>query len=576
MKPSASKLATSLAASPFDSKKRPSDTDDSIRQHKKAKPSEGLAAKMLRPETPRNREHSSTHDRSSAREARSGASQLTPGSRPAPGSSRDRDRAASPRTAANGVKSHSSLPKKTETSTKHSVPPLLSPLRHPAIDNELETNSPRKRPKESPAISKSQSKTARPEVMVKKVKPSLPDLPVLLSPTLPAMVEDELERVDMVSHKGDSSQAASQTPETSRGARKAQIPDIVEDEHEQKRLLITLKIKKALRPTVRRLLALPSKFKKERSASVEDAPPPARKRPRAATGSIEAAPVVAAKRVRAADAPTIKAPAPYTPPNPPAAPSVPGSSQMRTPGGPVASTPTTAEVSSSGRGVLSKEALQQRQKALTRVGVLLKRERDKEKPRRGEKPKPNGASTNGDRVTGDDYRPAMMTMEMVLAFFIAFRSGDQVSEQSNKPADVASWITLEAHLGELRRMTFHSLPLMTLATQLQGILVNETLRGFSTHGTLPAILALDGASTDAQKDPQFLQKAFMRNSSMLHRVWSDVEKMRAKVTDERLKTPVMGPWTSPYRAVADTLLVMGRIAERERVNWRAEVVAPKE
>lgn len=179
-------------------------------------------------------------------------------------------------------------------------------------------------------------------------------------------------------------------------------------------------------------------------------------------------------------------------------------------------------------------------------------------------------------MTADEYRPAMMTMEMVLAFFIAFRSGDQLSELGNKPADVASWTTLEAHLVELRRMTFHSLPLQTLATQLQGILVNETVRAFSTHATLPAIVALDDANAEASKDPLFLQKAFMRNSNNLHRVWSEVEKLRGRVTDERLKTPVMGPWTSPYKAVADTLVVMGRIAERERVTWRAEVVAPRE
>lgn len=534
---------------------------------------------MLRPETPRSREHSSAHDRSSVREGRPGASQSIPGGRPAPGGSRERDRAGSPRTAAvNGVvKSHSSLPKKTEASSKHSVPPLLSPLHHPAIDDELETNSPRKRPKESPAASKAQSKMSKTEVVTKKPRLHLPDLPLLLSPTLPAMVEDELERFDRVSLKGESSQAASQTPEISKGARKTQVQEMAEDGNEPRRYMVTLKIKKAQRPTVRRLLALPSKVKKERSASVENAPPPAKKRPRAADSSIEAAPAVATKRIRMADAPVTKAPAPYTPPNPPMASSLPGSSQMQTPGGPAASTPTTTEVVSAGRGVVSKEYLSQRQKSMTRIGVNLKRERDKEKQARwGDKHKPNGAPTNGERMTADDYRQAMMTMEMVLAFFIAFRSGDQGSELGNKPADVASWTTLEAHLIELRRMTIHSLPLQTMATQLQGILVNEIVRAFSTHATLPAIMTLDSASSEGLRDPLFFQKCFMRNSSNLHRVWSEVEKLRGRVMEERLKTPVMGPWTSPYRAAADTLVVMGRIAEREHVKWRAEVVAPKE
>lgn len=531
---------------------------------------------MLRPETPRSREHTSAHDRPSVRDGRPGASQSTPGSRPAPGVSRDRDRAGSPRTATvNDVKSYSSsIPKKTEASSKHSVPPLLSPLRHPAIDDELETNSSKKRPKEIPAPGKPQSRTSKTEVLAKKPKSQLPELPVLLSPTLPAMVEDELERFERLSFKGESSQAASHTPEISKGTRKTQIQEIAEDGNEPKRYMVTLKIKKAQRPTVRRLLALPSKVKKERSASVENAPQPAKKRPRAADSSIEAAPAAATKRIRVADAPAVKAPAPYTPPNPPMASSVPGSSQMQTPGGPVASTPTMAEAASSVRGLLSKESAQQRQRSLTRIGVNLKRERDKEKQARwGDKHKPNGALINGERMTADDYRQAMMTMEMVLAFFIAFRSGDQASEMGNKPCDVASWTTLEAHLIELRRMTVHSLPLQTMAIQLQGILVNEIVRAFSTHATLPAIIALDSAN---ERDPLFLQKCFMRNSSNLHRVWSEVEKHRSRVVEERLKTPVMGPWTSPYRAAADTLVVMGRIAEREHVKWRAEVVAPKE
>ncbi|CAN8103840.1 unnamed protein product [Discula destructiva] len=565
------------AASPFDSKKRPSEADDGIRQHKKAKPSEGLSGKLLRPETPRSREPNSVQDRSSGREGRPGAPQSTPGSRPAPGGSRDRDRAGSPRTTVNGVKSSSSLSKKTEVAGKQSVPPLLSPLRHPAIDDELETTGPRKRPKESTTSSKTQTKPPKTEIIPKKQKATLPDLPFLLSPTLPAVVEDELERFDKISHKADFGQAVSRTPENTRSARKAQIQEVAEEGNGPKRFMVTFKIKKSQRPTVRRLLALPTKHKKERSASLEDIPPPAKKRPRAADSSIEAAPTIAAKRSRAADVPATKVPAPYTPPNPPAAISLPSSLPIQTPGDPAASTPNTAEAASTNRGVPSKETLSQRQKALTRLGVNLKRERDREKQARwGEKQRPNGASSNGERQTADEYRPAMMTMEMVLAFFIAFRSGDQLSEMSYKPADVASWTTLEAHLLELRRMTFQSLPLQTLATQLQGILVNEIVRAFSTHGSLLAIIALDDANAEASRDPLFLQKAFIRNSNNLHRVWSEVEKFRTKVTDERLKTPVMGPWTSPYKAAADTLVVMARIAEREHVNWRAEVVAPRE
>lgn len=465
----------------------------------------------------------------------------------------------------NGVKSHNSLPKKTETSSKHLVPPLLSPLRHPAIDDELEPNGSRKRSKESSANGKVQTKAPRSDVLLKKPKSTMPDLPALLSPTLPALVEDELERFEKAPYKGESSQAAVQTPETSKSARKAQIREVAEDENHPKRYIVTLKIKKPLRGTVRRLLALPSKAKKERSTSVENTPPPAKKRPRPAESSIEATPAIPAKRAKIVEMPAAKAPAPYTPPNPPAASSLPGSSHTQTPSGRVAATPTAGEAASSGRTVVSKELLMRRQGELATVGRRLKRERDREKhEREREKHKQsNGAPPTGERLAADEYRPAMMTMEMILAYFIAFRSGNQASELSRAPADEKAWVTLEAHLGELKRMTSHSLPLYTLAAQLNGILINEILRACSTHG---ALAALDDSS----------QKALMRNLSNQYRVWPEVEKLRGRLTDERLRTPVMGPWTSTYKAVSDTLVVMSRIAEREHVSWRAEVVAPKE
>lgn len=564
-KSSTSKPFSRDASSPSDSKKRPLEPDDGFRQHKKSKPSDSASVKMPRPETPRSREHNAIHDKSLGREGRPGASQLTPGARAVTGSSRERDRAVSPRVTVQSVRSQHSLPKKTETSSKHLVPPLLSPLRHPAIDDELDSNTPRKRPKESTASGKIQTKTPKSDVVFKKAKPTIPDLPALLSPTLPALVEDELERFEKASYKGEPSQPACHTPETSKSARKSQIREIAEDEHHPRRYIVTLKIKKPLRGTVKRLLALPSKAKKERSASVDNTPPPAKKRPRPAESIIDAAPAVPSKRSKIIEAPAAKAPAPYTPPNPPAASSLPGSSQTQTPSGRVAATPTAGDASSAGRPGVSKDVLMRRQGELATVGRKLKRERDREKQEREkEKQKqPNGAPPNGDRMTADEYRPAMMTMEMILAYFIAFRSGNQASELSRVPADEKAWVTLEAHLGELKRMTSHYLPLYTLAAQLNGILINEILRACSTHGTLSA---LDDSS----------QKALMRNLSNQYRVWPEVEKLRGRLTDERLKTPAMGPWTSAYKAVADTLFVMGRIAERENVSWRAEVVAPKE
>lgn len=567
-KSTASKHPPRDAPSPSESKKRPLDPEDSVRPNKKAKSNEEPSRKAARPDTPRSREQNSLHDRSMGRDGRSGAVQPPPSSRAALGSARERDRAASPKITVNGVRTQgNSLPRKPDASGKHLVPPLLSPLRHPAIDDELAPISPRKRPKESASNSKAQGreKAARPEVVVKKPKSAAPELPELLSPTLPPMVVEELERLEKVLSKGDSSQPY----EPVKAARKTQSREHAEDESRPKSLMVTLRIKKSIRPRVRGLLALPSKNSKERSASMENTPPPAKKRPRAADPVIEAAPAIPARRNKMSEAPASKAP--YTPPNPPApisqVPSI--GSQNPTPKERererVPPTPSAGEGLPPSRGGPSKDHLHRRYGTMMALGRTLKRERDRERQERQKErhKQPNGAGAHAEPPTAEDLRPVMLTMEMILAFFIAFRSFDQASELSRAHVDDKLWLSLELHLKELRMMTTHSLPLYTLATQLSGIFTNEILRVYSTWPR-EARLEDDKVKTLLR----FLKSQFS--------TWAEADKLRGELTDERLKTPVMGPWTSAYKAAADALAVMGRITEREHVNWRAEVVPPRE
>lgn len=408
--------------------------------------------------------------------------------------------------------------------------------------------------------SQTKEKASRTDLVVKKHKSAALELPSLLSPTLPAVVEDELERIEKVGMKGESSQPF----EASKSVRKAQTRDAIDEESNPKSLIVTLKIKKAIRPRVKGLLALPSKNRKERSVSMDNTPPPAKKRPRAAEASIEATPAIPAKRAKVTEAATSKVP--YTPPNPPASlsqlPS--GSSQNHTPRERIAPTPTAGDGPPPSRGGLSKDHLQRRYGAMMALGKNLKRERDKERKAREKERhrQPNGAGLQREQLSSDDLRPIMLSMEMILAYFIAFRSGNQASELSRTHVDEQLWVSLEAHLKELRSMTYPSLPLFTLATQLNGILTNEILRVYSMQG--PAKMD----ESRAGKLMGFLSGQFT--------IWPEAEKLRGKLTEERLKTPVMGPWTSVYKAAADTLVVMGRIAEREHINWRAEVVPPKD
>lgn len=540
--------------------------EDSSRPLKKVRPSDGSGSEALRkvsrPETPRSREQtSSVNEKTTGKDGR--APHSTPSGRTAMGSSRERDRAVSPRIAVNGNKPHS-LPRKPDTSSKHLVPPLLSPL-HPAIDDELETINPKKKPVDKDAGSKSQSKLNKSEVIPKKQRPVSQELPALLSPTLPAIVEEELLRVGKIISKGESSQALGQSLEALNNGRKPRPRDMAEEDGKRKSHIVTLKIRKHLRQRIRHLLALPSKSKKERSVSVEDTPPLAKKRPRVSEPNTEApAPPIATKRPKASEAYAGKAP--YTPPNPSASipQAVSGSSQLQTPGGRVAQTPGAREVPPPSRGGPNKEVLNGRFSAMCRLGKKLKHDRDKEKQKQT-----NGAATNGgqpERSTGDELRPAMLTMEMILAYMIAFRSQNQAEEMGGGRVDEKNWYTLDAHLGELRGMTRHSPPLLTLAVQLHGILINELLRVYSMQGT---------AATEPKIDEKNTRKV-MRVLKNSFGIWSEADKCRSKLTDERMKTPAMGPWTSPYTAAADALSVMGRVADREHVNWRAEVVSPKD
>lgn len=542
------KPASKDAPTSSENKKRPIESDDSLRPVKKARPTDSNASDVLRrvprPETPHGREHYATNDKN-----RDGRPQSTPGSR-----NKERDRVDSPKTAINGTKSHS-LPRKPDTSTKHSVPPLLSPL-HPAIDDELETVGPKKKAAERDTGGKSLTKPSKHEAATRKQRPSSQGLPPLLSPTLPPIVEEELLRVERSHSKGESSQAPSQSSEN---LGKKRPKDHVEDDGRRRRI-VTLKIRKHLRQRIRSLLALPSKTKKERSLSVEDTPPPPKKRSRQPDIVVDAPTSSATKRPKTSDAYASKAP--YTPPNPPASAThaVPGSSQLQTPGGRVSQTPGPGDGPPSSRGGPGKEVLNGRFATMCRLGKKLKHDRDKEKHKQS-----NGATTNGgqpERSSGDELRPAMLTMEMLLAYMIAFRAQNQAEEIGGNRVDEKNWATLEAHFGELRRMTHRSPPLHTLAVQLHGIMVNELLRVYSIQGTV--------------NDPKPEDRKVMRVLRNSFGIWSEADKYRSKLADERLKTPAMGPWTSAYKAATDALMVMGRLADREHVNWRAEVVCPKD
>ena len=558
-----------------ETKKRPLEQDDSGRPLKKTKPSEPPLSdqprKLPRPETPGSKGHS----RSASKDGRTSGSQPPPGTRAVQSSSKEYQRAVSPKITVNGSKSQASatrnsLPPKPDASGKHLVPPLLSPLRRLPFDEELETTaSPRKKSGDSYGAGKPPNKTSKTEVTVKRQTSSTPDLPPLLSPTLPPAIEEALARIKTPS-KGEANQSASQSSDSPSSARKARPrADDVDEDTRPKTKIVTMKIKKgSYRKRLQSLLALPSKSSKERSVSVENTPPPAKKRPRASEAAEpEPASSISARRPRTAEALASKAP--LTPPKPATATSqsAGGNSQMQTPGDRIAQTPSAGDVGPPGReggSQAAKEAYKHRWETFSKIGRRLKHKRDGECQTNG-----TGAGGGGQskRADIDTNRRAVLTIEMILAYMICFRSGDQRSELSGTPMNVPAWLTLEPHLRELKGMARHSVPLQALAYQLHGTVINEIVR---TYGSL----GMQGG--EVPKLDREVSKGVFHALRSNSRIWAEANDLRSKVSDKSLKTPAMGPWTSPHKAAADALSVLARFAEREHVNWRAEVVVPNE
>lgn len=556
-----------------ESKKRHLEQEDSARPPKKTKPNEPPLSdqprRPPRPETPSNREHA----RSASKDGRTSGAQPTPGSRAGQSSSKDHHRDASPRIALNGTKSQASaprnsLPPRPDTSGKHLVPPLLSPLRRLPFDEELETASPKKRPVDSHGSEKSSSRPPKPEVSAKKQKSVTPDLPPLLSPTLPPVIEEALARIK-TPIKDEAKQPDSQSSESPISARKARPrADDADAEIRPRSKIVTMKIKKGShRKRLQSLLALPSKSSKERSVSVENTPPPAKKRPRPYEPYHEPAASISAKRPRTAEISANKAP--YTPPKPPTAnsQSAHGSSHMQTPGERVAQTPSAGDAGPPGReggSHVAKETYKIRSDTFSRIGRRLKHKRDGECQTNGTGPSGGGQPK---RSEIDTNRRAVLTIEMILAYMICFRSGDQRSELSGIPMNVQAWLTLEPHLRELKGMTRHSIPLQALACQLHGTVVNEIVR---TYGSLGL------QNGEVPKIEREVAKGVFHALRSNSRIWTEANELRSKVSDKNLKTPAMGPWTSPHKAATEALTVLVKFAEREHVNWRAEVVVPSE
>lgn len=544
-----------VSPSPHNGRRSP-DLPDSARSIKKIRV--GDAAKPDASRTPRldvgaSKSLPASTDRSAAsRDVKSSGNALTNGRIVSAGT-----KAASPqRQPVNGLKSSNMV--RSESSGKAYVPPLLSPLRISIDDDqEVKAKGPVKRTVDTVTVPKASGKGERPEGLAIK-KPARPSLPPLLSPTLPDIVEQELARGKTIASKGDIDPSESRAINSPSVGGKT-VPKI-EDEPEVAQLIVHLKYKKKNSLRVQRLLALQpaskiESLKKERSMSVEVNSPPAKKRPRVAEAG--AAESVASKRPRTSmDSIMVSKPvAPSTPLKTAATAmsrAASSNSQAQTPGGaattgltpgPGDRPPTSYEFDPT-KG-MSSATLRRKGGEYMGLGTQLKHKRDGIL-------RPVAGANKAELTSADKKRVAALSLEMVLSYIVGFDAMNQSRSQDRKVGDFQLWESLIPHLGELRNFTRSYRALDGIAMQLNAIVVEELIRVYYHH------------------DVTTVGTKIVRFGKKLHEMWVEAHGCVSTITEPSMKAD-LGPWSRPSSAAAQALQVLHHWAQRESVDWRAQL-----
>ncbi|KAK0651361.1 hypothetical protein B0T16DRAFT_453837 [Cercophora newfieldiana] len=568
----------------LESRKRNADTDGNPPPQKRVKsesiPPRPDPSRSTKPEAPRPRDraHEKPHRDSRSELLHPTANGLAPST-----ADRERENTASPRSTiqVNGTRPHSdsgrSTPRKVDMSARTALPELLSPL-HPSLEAELnERETSRKRPAE-----KAPAKTQKTDghAPSKRLKQSI-QIPPLLSPTLPPIVEAELARRKKTPPKGEGSNRSNLTPESPTSARKIKVaPQHADDEEPvqppRPTRIVTIKLKKGMAKRAKELLSLPSRsakdaLRKERSMSVEDTPPPARKRPRLLDdGPSETA--VPKRNKTTGDSVVARPLGPSTPLKQSATAmsrvtssqshGTPGNSQTLnlTPGA-LDRPPTRSDSVEPGRAraaggdVINRaqvDYLRERSEEYRVLGSNLKHQRDD--IMRGAKEK--------DGMTRDDERRATaLHFEMVLAYMISFSSFNQARVLERKVADLSRFESLLPHYGELKgRIRREGEALRALVLQLHALCLEQITAAFQTLDTAAA----------AQGFARWVKLERLRAPT-----WADAVAAYEAVEDRRMKT-LMGPWSKPDDAIVAALGILRRWAEKNNVRWNPVIMKDKQ
>jgi hypothetical protein len=493
-----------------------------------------------------------------------------------------RENTASPRSTiqVNGTRQHSdsgrSTPRRMENLARPALPELLSPL-HPSLEAELhERETGRRRIAE-----KVPQRPQKIDPPAKRPKPSV-QIPQLLSPTLPPIVEAELARRKKTPPKSEGNNRNNLTPESPTSARKTKVQ--LADEEEPSRparpsRIVTIKLKKGMAKRAKELLSLPSRsakdaLRKERSMSVEDTPPPARKRPRPADDA-PSEPTVAKRNKATADSVIARPIGPSTPlkQSATAMSRVTSSQSLGTPGnsqsltltpGALDRPPTRSDSVEPGRARSTGDMLRDR------AAIENLREKSEEYRVLGNSIKHQrddifrAANNSKDGLTKDDERRSTaLHFEMVLAYMVSFSMFNQMRMLERKVCDLTRFESLLPHFAELRhriRREGHPEALRALALQLHAICLEQITAAFQTL------------------DPQAVPLGFARWVKLERQrapTWAEAVASYEAVEDRRMRT-LMGPWSKVEDAVMATLNVLRRWADRHNVRWNPVVMKDKQ
>ncbi|RYP50836.1 hypothetical protein DL768_003754 [Monosporascus sp. mg162] len=579
-----SKMGTIRRRSPSpENKKRAAAQEEESRPVKRIKgehtPST-VNARPIKTDVPGKLERKVSHEKKPSKEPKPLPAATTNG-RPALGSSINRGTSPKPVARINGSQksttSNHSTPKKAEgapPSQSSSVPPLLSPLRLDGLDpksEDLKTirASPKKKPEES-SITKAQKKTRddrEPSPGPKKRKLPL-KVPPLLSPTLPAVVMEELAKIKKNTPSKDSSQKSAEPAELPRTAQKTvKLPKredtiVVDNKKEEKReepdyFIVTMKYKKRIAKTVERLLALPpagrrkaeglkkeDRTPRERSDSLE--PSVARKRPRTATDSH---PTEAAKRPRTSE---ILQPSTPLPKQSAAMTRVASNSSLAgTPGMANDFTPQPPEPRRAPVDPEHVRKLLSRAKSFRELGTKLKHERDA--IMRLDK----GAASDRDQHTAMGAG-----LQSLLAYMLSFKLESDARDLEQKARPHNTWKELMPLFRVIRNDCSRHNQISALLVRIQGICLVYLARALWTYPDRP----------EAAKD-------LLQNSKDQQETWRFAEKTRRGLgvfdgsSNSNDGGPVgklidrLGPWSSPEDAAPVTIEILRRTI-RASGQWK--------